>query len=87
MGKKVFKESVWLFLLAGACGLIIWHVFSWQSDGKYDEMYRGLTAGKGYLTALYNLGLMLVFGLMLGLLTSRLMETLTSLNNRGNGRK
>ena len=87
MGNKVFKESVWLFLLAGACGLIIWHVFSWQSDGKYDEMYRGLSAGKGYLTALYNLGLMLVFGLTLGLLTSRLIEMLAGLNNRGDDRK
>lgn len=87
MGLKVFKESVWLFLLAGACGLIIWHVFSWQSSGRYDEMYQGIANGKGHVTALYNLALMLVFGLMPGLLTSRLMETLTSLNNRGNNRK
>jgi len=85
--KKVFEESSRLVLLAGICVVIIWHAFAWQSAGKYDEMYRWLDGGKAYLTVFYNLGLMLVFGLSLGLLTSRVMELLSSLSNRDNGHK
>ena len=85
--KKVFEENSRLVLLAGICGVIIWHAFVWQSAGKYDEMYRRLDGGKAYLTVFYNLGLMLVFGLSLGLLTSRVMELLSSLSNRDNGHK
>lgn len=87
MRNKTLKESVRVLLLAGACGVVIWHVFSWQSAGKYDDMYAWLTGGKGYLTVFYNVGLMLVFGLLLGLLMSRLMEALVSLNNRDSHHK
>jgi hypothetical protein len=81
MGKKL-KDVFWLIILSGACGVIIWHVWHWQSLGKYDEMYEWLKTGKAYLSVSYNLGLMLVFGILLGLLMSRITELMTNLNNR-----
>ena len=43
----------------------------------YLEMFKWLHTGKGYITVLYNLGLMLVLGAVLGFL----MEKITDLSN------
>lgn len=70
------KSVIWVVLLATACGLIIWHAISWDSSGKYLEMLQWLETGRGYLTALYNLSLMLVMGALLGLLMQKIADLL-----------
>jgi hypothetical protein len=74
-----------IIVLAAINGLIIWHVFAWNAVDKYDEMYLWLGTGKAYLAVLYNLGLMLVFGLSIGLLTGQVVELLSRSGGRKNG--
>jgi len=78
MGHKIktLGRAFALFILRG---LIIWHVIRWQADGIYLEMFDYLESGNGYLTVLYNLGLMLLTGVILGLLPG----TIASLFVRG----
>lgn len=75
MGKRT-KAAIWIALLATVCGLLIWHAVSWHSTGKYLEMLQWLETGRGYLTVLYNLGLMLVMGALLGLLIQKITDLL-----------
>ncbi len=49
-------------------GLLIWHAVYWQSTGMYVRMFDLLETGKGYLTVLYNLGFIIVTGIILGIL-------------------
>ena len=70
MSKKG-KAAVWVLALSVVCGLIIWHVIYWHCTGMYLEMFKWLQTGRGYITAFYNLGLMLVLGSILGLLTQK----------------
>lgn len=74
------KSAIYLTVLAMLCGLLIWHAINWYALGKYDEMYGWLDNGKAYLTVLYNLGLMLVIGLLLGFLMVKMVELI--LNSR-----
>ena len=60
------KDAIWLAVLSIACGLVIWHAICWYSTEFHLEMFQWLQTGRGYLTVLYNLGLMLVLGLLLG---------------------
>lgn len=71
---KVRNTIIWLVLLTAGCALIVWHVIDWQAAGKYDEMYQWLGTGKAYLVVIYNVGIMLATGLVLGLLMNKLME-------------
>jgi hypothetical protein len=73
-GKKR-KAVIYLTALSIVCGLIIWHAVQWHLNGMYLEMFGWLQTGQGYLTVLYNLGLMLVLGTALGFL----MEQITNL--------
>ena len=66
------KAAVWGSILSIVCGLIIWHAIYWHSTGMYLEMLNWLQMGRGYITVLYNLGLMLVLGTALGFLMERI---------------
>ncbi len=68
------KAAIQVTILLSVCGLIIWHAIHWHSAGMYLEMFRWLQTGKGYVTVLYNLGLMLVGGTALSLLMERIAE-------------
>jgi hypothetical protein len=57
--------------LSVVCGFIIWHAVNWYLSGMYLEMFNRLEAGRGYVTVLYNLGLMLALGVSLGFLMDR----------------
>jgi len=69
------KAAIWVATLSIICGLIIWHVVRWHSTGMYLELFNLIETGRGYITVLYNLGLMLALGAVLG----RLMENITEL--------
>jgi len=71
MGKRK-KAIMCVVTLSIICGLIIWHVIHWHSTGMYLEMFTWLQTGRGYITVLYNLGLMLVLGVALGFLMERI---------------
>jgi hypothetical protein len=58
MGKKI-KTATQLGFSLILCGLILWHAASWRSNGKYPEMMSWTKIGQGYLTAFYNLGIIL----------------------------
>ncbi len=75
MSKKG-KAAVWVSVLSIVCGLIVWHVVHWHSTGMYLEMFKWLQTGRGYITVLYNLGLMLVLGSVLGFLLEKINDLL-----------
>lgn len=70
------RDTVWVAVLSVICGLIIRHVFGWYMAGKYREMLQWIGTGKGYLTVLYNIILMLVLGIALGLLMMKISDLL-----------
>ena len=73
MGKKK-KSSIQLIVLVFISVLIVWHAISWHSTGMYLEMFHWLQTGRSYITVLYNLGLMLVLGVTLGLLIEKMTD-------------
>ena len=75
MGKKG-KDTLWVAVLSGICILLIWHVICWHVSGMYLQMFRWLGTGKGYLTVLYNIGLMLALGGNLGFLMEKITDLL-----------
>ena len=66
------RNIIWVLFLLAISGLIIWHVIDWNSTGIYLKMLKWLQTGKGYITALYNVGLMIVLGFILGFLTEKI---------------
>ena len=70
------RATIWVALLSIICGLIIWHVTHWHSTGMYLEMFEWLQTGRSYITVLYNLGLMLVLGVLLGFLMDKITDLL-----------
>lgn len=74
--EKKGKDTLWVAGLSGICILLICHVVSWHTMGMYLEMFTWLGTSKGYLTVLYNLGLMLVLGGALGFLMEKITDLL-----------
>jgi len=73
VGKKI-NTVIYLLAQAIICGLIAWHAVLWHLNGMYLEMFGWLETGRGYITVLYNLGLMLVLGTALGLLLDKIAD-------------
>ena len=73
MGKKG-RAAMWVVALSVIGGLIIWHAAYWHSTGMYLEMFKWLQTGRGYITVLYNLGLVLVLGAVLGFLMEKITD-------------
>ena len=67
------RATLWVSILSIIIALIVWHVIDWHSRGMYLEMFKWLLTGEGYITVVYNLGLMLVLGAALGLLTEKIV--------------
>jgi hypothetical protein len=82
VGKKR-RAAIYLGAFSIICGGIVWHAVLWHLNGMYLEMFGWLETGKGYLTVIYNLGLMLALGAALGLL----MEKIADLIGYGAGRQ
>ncbi len=68
------RAALWVSILSIIVALIIWHVIDWHSRGMYLEMFKWLLTGEGYIAVVYNLGLMLVLGAALGLLTEKIAD-------------
>ena len=73
MGKRKVA-AIQVATLSIISGLIIWHAVHWHSTGMYLEMFKWLQIGRGYITVLYNLGLMLVLGAVLAFLMERITD-------------
>ncbi len=71
---KSKRAAIWVVALSIICGLIIWHAVYWHFTGMYLEMFNWLQAGRSYITVLYNLGLMLVLGVLLGFLMGKITD-------------
>ena len=68
------KDAIWLVVLSIACGLVIWHAVYWYSTEFHLKMFQWLQTGRGYLTVLYNLGLVLVLGVLLGFIMIKITD-------------
>ena len=68
------KATIWIVVLILAVGVVIWHMITWHNNGRYLEMLQWIEAGKGYLTAFYNLVMMLVLGGLLGLVMVKITD-------------
>jgi len=71
---KAKKDAIGVVVSSAILALLIWHVVSWHNSGMYLEMSRWLQAGKGYIAVLYNLGMMLVMGIVLGYLVEKVID-------------
>jgi len=66
------KSAIWVGVLCTAFSLLVWHMASWYSNGMHMQMFQWPDSGRGLLTALYNLAVMLAAGIMLGVLMDRI---------------
>ncbi len=80
------KAFLWVVILSGAIGAVIGHMIAWNSNGTHVEIFLWPETGKGYLTALYNLALMLVSGVLLGMLMDRVGSLLGRDDNKQGNR-
>lgn len=76
------KNILWVVVVSGATGAVIWHMIAWNSNGTHVDMFLWPETGKGYLTALYNLALILVSGVLLGTLMDRVGSLLGRDDNK-----
>ena len=72
--KKRKQAAIWVVVLSIIFGLIVWHAVHWHSSGMYLQMFNWLQTGRGYISVLYNLGLMLVSGILLGFLIGKITD-------------
>ena len=70
------RAAVWVAALAIVCGLVIWHAVHWHSTGRYLEMFGWIGTDRAYATVLYNLGLMVLLGTVLGILMHKITDLL-----------
>ena len=82
---EIKKTTIYVTVLTVVIGLLIWHVIHWHSTGMYLKMYEWLQAGRGYITVLYNLGLLLVVGSLLGLLMKKIADLMACIRNKKEG--
>ena len=68
------EAATWVAALSIVSGLIIWRAIGWHSAGTYLSMFSWIGTDKAYLTVLYNLGLMLVLGAVLGFLMQKFTD-------------
>jgi len=76
------KNFLWVVVVSGAIGAVIGHMIAWNSNGTHVDMFLWPETGKGYLTALYNLALILVSGVLLGTLMDRVGSLLGRDDNK-----
>ncbi len=74
------RKKVWpqLIVLLISVGLIIWHTTYWHLSGVHTTLYNYIKEGRGYLAVLYNMGLITVSGLLLGLLMNKIFKLANS---------
>ncbi len=72
--RKRKKDAIWVVVLAVIACLIIWHVVYWHSIGMYLKMFDWVGTDKTYVVVLYNLGLMLGMGSVLGFLMGKITD-------------
>ena len=75
--------TIWVVALSVIFGLLIWHAVNWHSTGMYLQMFNWLQTGKGYISVLYNLGLMLVLGILLGVLMQKIIDLIRRYETKG----
>ncbi len=72
--RKRKKDAIWVVVLAVIACLILWHAVYWQSTGMYLKMFNWIGMDKTYVVVLYNLGLMLGMGSVLGFLMGKITD-------------
>ena len=70
------KTAIWVVVLSILCGFIIWHVIHWYSIEMYTELFNFVGENRAYLTVLYNLGLVILLSVTLGLLMCKITDLL-----------
>jgi hypothetical protein len=70
------KALIQALVLSLILAVVIGHTIYWQIEDEHAALFEDVQEGKDLLPVLYNLGLMLVTGTLLGLLLIRLSEAL-----------
>jgi high-affinity Fe2+/Pb2+ permease len=70
------KAVIQALALALVLAVIIGHTVYWHIEGEHAALFKDAQEGEDLLPVIYNLGLMLVTGTLLGLLLMRLSEAL-----------
>jgi len=75
------KTTIRIIVLSVACAGIIWHVIHAHDTGIHARMYDMIAEGKGWISVLYNIGLVTLTATLLGLLMSSITGLLTTRRN------
>jgi uncharacterized membrane protein len=80
--RQLRSELISIIILVVIIGLIIWSTITWNSDGTHNKMLSWVGSGKGPIVILYNLTLMLVTGILLGVLMGKITTLFTLFINK-----
>jgi hypothetical protein len=64
-------------LSALVCAGLFWHIQAWQNAGRYGDMNLYIGTSRAVWTIIYDIGVMLLFAGALGLLFSKIIDTIT----------
>ena len=71
------KDVLWITVLSAILGLMAWHVIHWHAVGMRLEMLSWVGTGEASMTVLYNLGLVVVLGTLLGFLMRKITDVIS----------
>jgi len=68
-------RDVFMATLTGTiCGLLVWHAVSWHLNGTHARLYERIVQEGAIFPAFYNLGLIIVLSLSLGLMMQSILS-------------
>lgn len=71
------KSIIWISVLSVVCIFIIWHTIYWYTTGMHDRLIELAGEGKAYLSVLYNISLIAVLAVTLGMLMGKISEVMS----------
>jgi hypothetical protein len=71
------KNLTLILILTFICAGLFWHVQTWQNSGRYADMNGYIGTSRVALTVVYDIGVTLLFAGSLGILFSKIIDTIT----------
>lgn len=71
------RAAMWVAVLSIILGAIILHVVQWHFTGMYLSMTGWIGTDRAYMIAVYNLGLMVLLGVVIGILIERITDLIS----------
>jgi hypothetical protein len=66
MGNRRLGNALVALVFGTVCALLMWHVTIWNNNGAYARMYNDIVGTGALLPVFYNLGVIVMLSLCLG---------------------